>query len=582
MVVSLVCYSRVMFAYRGRLFAILMQPWFPPVLAGIVFHLPVLFCAFVYDDVSLVAEHPRLGSASFLGEIWQRDYGQEFVGENRGFYRPVFMTLLMALRMLFGTGPLFFHLFSLAVFCLAIYLVVRVAAACESRRTGILPLAAGVLYAVHPARVETVSLVMSLPDLLVECGALGMILLLLKAVRGTCAGVPVAGTARAQRRGYAAVAWCGALAMLAALCKESAFFVVPALLGTAAWFAMRAGVAERKRVLSAAGLSLMALAVVFLLRNAAHVQPPVPVAGTIRALLTGGRAEDSLLTLLLALRDVVIPGPVVFWRNVTATHLPGAAVVLVALGVVIVGGWLVALRRRNLALALLVAWCGANAANLVLLAGAGYVYSQRYLAFAPVAILLCLAIGVAVNAAADRWPLGSGSSPRYGRLLVLGASAYLTALGAFSLAGSSVCLTPKSFFLAMQRANPADVVPLGAVAEMLNREWAQAEEVEQCIRAATALDRTHPQVPRLQNMLIQRYLADGRFADALRCADWSLGIYTNDADKIVLRATALANLGRPDVARQEVGRVLARDPRHAAARQLMEQIVQRQEKVMGQ
>ncbi len=548
-----------------------------------MFHLPALFCAFVYDDVSLVAEHPRLGSALFLGEIWQRDYGQEFVGENRGFYRPGFMTLLMALRMLFGTGPLFFHLFSLAVFCLAIYLVVRVAAACETRRTGILPLAAGVLYAVHPARVETVSLVMSLPDLLVECGALGVILLLLEGMRGTCAGDSGADVARTtQRRGFASVAWCVALALLAALCKESAFFVVPALFGTAALFALRAGVAERRCLLLAAGLSLMALVVVFLLRNAAHVQPPVPVAGTIRALLTGGRAEDALLTLLLALRDVVIPGPVVFWRNVTATHLPGAAVALVALGVVIAGGWLVALRRRNLPLALLVAWCGANAANLVLLAGAGYVYSQRYLAFAPVAILLCLAIGVAANAAAIRWPHGWVSSPRYGRLLVLGAAAYLTALGAFSLAGSSVCLTPKSFFLAMQRANPADVVPLGAVAETLNRERAPVEEVEQCIRAATALDRAHPQVPRLQNMLIQRYLADGRFADALRCADWALGIYTNDADKMVLRATALANLGRPDVARQEVERVLARDPRHVAARQLLEQIVQRQEKVTGQ
>lgn len=548
-----------------------------------VFHLPVLFCGFVYDDVSLVAEHPRLGSASFLGEVWQRDYGQEFVGENRGFYRPVFMTLLMGLRYLCGTSPLCFHLFSLAVFCLAIYLVVRVAAVFDTRRTGILPLAAGVLYAVHPARVETVSLVMSLPDLLVECGALGMILLLLAPGRETRATDAAADTAAAtQGRSFYSVALCGVLALLMALCKESAFFVMPALLGTAVLFALRAGAAERKRLLLAAGLSLAALVVAFLLRQAAQVQTPIPLAGTIRGLLTGGRAEDTLLAMLLAIRDVVIPGPAVFWRNVTAAHLPGAVVALVVLGVIIVGGWMLALRRRNLALALLVAWSGANAANLVLLVGAGYVYSQRYLAFAPMAILLCLAIGVSANATARRWPQWLVVSTRSARLLVLAASAYLTAQGAFSLAGSAVCLTPKSFFLAMQRANPADVVPLGAVAETLNRERAHAEEVEQCIRAAMDLDRTHPQVPRLQNMLIQRYLADGRYQDALRCADWALGIYTNDADKLVLRATAIANLGRPDLARQEVERVLARDPRHAAARQLLEQIVQRQGKVIGQ
>lgn len=595
-----------MFPLRGRLLACLARPWFLPVLAGIAFHLPSLFCAFVYDDVTLVAEHPRLGSSSFLAEIWQRDYGLEFVGEHRGFYRPAFMTLVFVLRNLFGASPLVFHLFSLAVFCLAIYLVVRVASVFDARGARVLPMVAGVLYAVHPARVETVSLVMSLPDLIVECCALGMVLLLvepgsigppLHAMAVGNKARPPAGEGRpfereadgraAARAGvwgrlgeWRAALACGALALLASLSKESAFFIVPAVMGTAFLFALRGGVPQRQRLLSSVAAALVALVAGFLLRSMAHVHAPVPLATTARDLLVGGRADDTVLALLLALRDVVVPGPVVFWRNVVDTHVPGAACLLLLFGAAITGGWYSALRRAHLALALLVAWLGANAVSLTLLVASGYVYAQRYLAFAPVAILLCLAVR-AVTARAVRRVPGGALSPRQVRLAGLFAAMYLTALGAFTLAGSATCLTPLSFFLAMQRANPADVVPLGAVAETLNKVGA-VEDVEPCVREAAWLDPTHPQVPRLQNMLIQRYLADGRYPDALRCAQWAIGMYSNDADKIVLRAVALANLGQTNAARQDVEQVLARHPDHAAARQLQEQLRRREGKGLGQ
>jgi tetratricopeptide (TPR) repeat protein len=546
--------------------SVLARTWVPPVLAGIVFHLPALFCTFVYDDVSLVAEHPRLGSTSFLGELWQRDYGLEFAGEPRGFYRPLFMAMVWLLRNLCGASPLAFHLFSLAVFSLAVYLVVRVAETFDRDGTRILPLLAGVLYAVHPARVEVVSLVMSLPDLLVECGTLGMVLLLARAAGASSPSAPRLALA------------CGGLALAAALCKESTFFLVPAVVLTAALHAARTPGTARRIILPAAAAALAGLGAALLLRGAAHVQAPVPLTATARSLLFGGRAADTLLGLLLAARDVVVPGPVVFWRTVYAAHIPGAAFLLALAALGFCGAWLCALRRNRLLPALLVAWLGAGAANLALLFAAGYAYSQRYLAFAPVAILLCLLLRAALDLLARRVPFPACAAPgRCRTFAVLAVSAFLSAQGAFALAGSATCLTPLSFFLAMERASPADVMPVGAVAQTLNRVGT-ADEVEERVRRAAALDPAHPQVPRLQNMLIQRYLAERRFEDARRCAAWARGMYPADADKQALHAVALANLGRPDLARQEVEAILAKHPDHAGARQLRDQILAREGK----
>jgi len=536
--------------------------WLLPVLAGLVAHLPALFCGFVYDDVALVQEHPYLGSFSFLGEIWHRDYGLEFARENCGFYRPMFMTVIWLLRNVFGPDHLAFHLFSLAVFCLAIWLVVRVASAFDTCGTGLLPLVAGILYAVHPARVETVSLVMSLPDLLVECCGLGMVLTLLKTRH--------AREASARRTALA----CGAWSLFAVLTKESAFSIFPAVASTALVFACLRQSANRKLLLAAAGGVLAALLIGGLLRKLAQIHTPVGPVETLRNLLVGGRADDTLVTLLLALRDVVLPGPVVFWRNVAEMDFPGAVAGLLLIGGVIAGGWWAALRRGNLPLALLLAWLGANVVNLTMLFGASYdiYYSHRYLAFAPIAILLCLAVRIVAERAVRRWQVGL-AAPRFTTLAVAAVVAYLTAFGVCSLTGAAICINPLTFFQAMRRANPADIIPLGAVAQTLEREGGRAEEIEKYVIEATLLDPKNTRTTRLHHMLIKHYLADRRYQDAFRCAKWSLGIYSNNAETVLLRATAVANLGRPDLAKWDVEQVLSQHPDFPMALQLREQLL---------
>ena len=297
-------------------------------------------------------------------------------------------------------------------------------------------------------------------------------------------------------------------------------------------------------------------------------------AASIQEHIFGAKAGSILLSLILAARDVIVPSVPVFWRQAVMPAFPGAA----ALIVLIVGAlglwWLWALRRGNGLVALLAAWIGANALNSIALAADGYPYSQRYLAVAPIVIALCLGVRALFDMLRCRVP--ALDTPARRRLAGLLAAAYMAAQGGYTLAGSAACLTPLSFFMAMLKGAPADVVPLGAVAETLNREGGDARDVELCIRRATAIDHTHPQVPRLQNMIIKRYLGDRQYADALRCADWSLTLYPKDSDKMALRAVALASLGAMAEAMRGIDQALVMQPENKGYLLLKQQFLERQ------
>jgi len=195
--------------------------WVLPVLIALIVHLPVLWGGFVYDDVPLIEKHKLLGDSGFIVDVWTRDYGLEFTGDEVGYYRPLFMSMVAALRQLFGVAPVVFHLFSLFWFAVAAGLVasvLRLAMASfsggerNSSAAATVAVVGGVFYAVHPMRVETVSLVMSLPDLLVEILALWLVWSVLQS---------------RQKSGHVWVATVVGLvaAMAGGLIKESAFFL---------------------------------------------------------------------------------------------------------------------------------------------------------------------------------------------------------------------------------------------------------------------------------------------------------------------------------------------------------------------
>ncbi len=512
-------------------------------------------CDFVYDDVPLIVTHPNISSPAFLAQAWSRDYGLEYAGTEQGFYRPLFLSLVWVVRTPAGPNPVVFRLVSLAVFCITVWLVYRLALALSnaSVRTAAI---AGALYAVHPARVETVSLVTTLPDLLVEgMGLLAAFLLL----------------PRSPVRGAAALAAGIGLALAATLTKESGFFILAALAVSAAAHACRSG---DWRPLAAPAIGIvLGLAGSVALRLLVGVGPRVSPVGVLSGML-GDQALPAIAALAHAARDLLVPGPVVFRLGLDVQDAGAWGVVPALVILSMAALWLMTVRSGDLALSLSTAWVGVNVFNVMLLAAAGYPYSQRYLAVAPAVALLCEGGRRFLRHVEAPGPAGrTGQGRCRATLLYLCMAVYLSAHAAYSVVGSLVCMTPLRFFQAMHAADPDDAVPLGALAQTLNGAGAAADAVEWYVRAATSVDATHSQVPCLHDMAIKRYLDDDRPADALRIADWSLLSFPRDADKLALRAVALARLGRFEDALAGIDAALAMRPDAPAYRTVRDRIV---------
>ncbi len=518
-------------------------------------HLPVIFSAFVYDDVKLIPEHPLLAADGFGADLWGRDYGLEFKGTPLGFYRPIFMSVVWLTHTLAGPSPVIFHLISLLAFCLATLLVTRLALSLAPRSPP-LALAAGCLYALHPARVETVSLVMSLPDLIVEICALGLILQL------------VSRRSSPVWRGLLSGAL---LSTLACLSKESAYFIFPALGITALAHALWNKQWRWSAYTAIATGSLLGPLPALLLRHHAGIQPPNTLSDTLVA-MWGERALPVLTTWGHALHEIIIPGPVVFWRLLPAGPASRVApLALLLLLILCALLWLRSLRAKSPMVPLLTGWLGANLVTLSLLGAEGYPYSQRYLAVAPALLLLAIGLRTLI----DKGIALSGTTVvprRLKHLALLTLITYLAMHGAHTLSGSLTCRTQTRFFTAMRDANPQDVVPWGAVAQSINRDHGPATEIEACIHEATRLDATHSQIPALHDMLIKRYLDDQHPADALRIADWSIPLFPTDTDKWGLRAVALASLARFDEALTQLDAAIAAAPTNTHYQLLRQQI----------
>lgn len=547
--------------------------WLLPVAVALLVHLPALFCGFVYDDVPLVAENPALSASGGLTTVIGRDYGFEFAREPRGFYRPAFMALVYFVHRVAGPSAPVFHGVSLLIFCFAVALFVRLAQLLFRDRAG-WAIFAGCLYAAHPFRAETVSLVMSLPDLLVEMCALSLTILLLLE------------PASVRWRQGVRTMLSGVLALLAALCKESGFYLAVAIAAAAMLHGLVsvAGQAARKQSAAAetAGsaktvrpstsegptsvilggvAALCGLAAAWGIRAAVGIAAPASSVGAGRALVEDWRVAAAAIVKVIG--EAFAPGRVVFWRETRPAEGLGVALQVVFAVSAIWGAWCI-VRRRSPDVLILLAWIVAGLAIVASAAAGGFPYSQRYAPAAPLLLLV---------AATARWltvASGQASTPRR---IAMPAALFIAAHGTFTLEGSIRCLSPLSFFTYVHERNPDAALPVGAIAQTLDKERAPAEEVEEWVKKATGLDSTNSQIPALHDMLTRRYLADGRAEDAVRAARWSLQLFPRDADKHALLAAALAGAGQLDEALECLDDAQQLRPGDARYLQLKEQIL---------
>jgi len=120
---------------------------------------------FVYDDWNQIVRNPHLASPSFIPIYFSADlWSQYHVGTQGRYYRPIFLLWLLLNRTLFGVSPAGWHATSLLLELGAIFLLYVVCAKLLKD-----PIGGGIaalLFAVHPANLESVAWVSCASELL--------------------------------------------------------------------------------------------------------------------------------------------------------------------------------------------------------------------------------------------------------------------------------------------------------------------------------------------------------------------------------------------------------------------------------
>jgi Flp pilus assembly protein TadD len=483
---------------------------------------------FVYDDVRVIQQDPRVHSLHRLPELLEGSYwGQDYKDRD---YRPV-TSASFALDWAFGGGrAVVFHvtnvLLQLVVVALVLALATRVLGPGGA-------LVAALWFAVQPIHVEAVANVVGRAELLAAVGYLAAVLAY--AADGESAG---AGPPRGARRAALALGVLGG-AVIAYGAKEHALTLPVMLLLVDLWGAWRAGAPPlsrfRRHVLLFAAVAVLAAGY---LAARAHAVGGAFAAGVVAAGLEGqslwGRALVMAPAVLVWLRWMIFP------LHLSADYLPDAFVPRSSLGLgqvagfAAVGGLLLAAwlaRRRAPGVTAGIVWgivTVAVATNLVI--PTGVLLAER-LAYLP-----SVGAAIAVGALWERLPAGRLTWPV--TALILGL------LAARTVARIPVWHDQQRFLAALVEDAPDSYRThwaLGAEA-FKHGEFGTGE------REMLAAMRIYPGEPAVPQELGERYLEAGFFDPAARFLKASYRLDPRRTDAALRAVFALLKAGRPDSA----------------------------------
>jgi hypothetical protein len=127
---------------------------------------------YVYDDLYIVHDDPRLHDPSLWGAYWTRDY---FLGGVDRLYRPLVSTSYALQWQLHGERPWAFHGVNWVLHAAVSALVAELARRLSGPRVA---LAAGLLFAAHPLHVEAVANIVGRAELMCALGTVGALVLM--------------------------------------------------------------------------------------------------------------------------------------------------------------------------------------------------------------------------------------------------------------------------------------------------------------------------------------------------------------------------------------------------------------------
>jgi len=226
-------------SWRRRLTAAL---WLRAILAlsGAVF-LPAIGYDFVYDDNQQILLNPWLVGWTHIGQFFTRHlwaFSPDSPISTGNFYRPLFLLWLLLLNHLSGGIPGFFHLATIALHVIAVYLCYALALRLSGERAT--ALFAALIFGLHPVHIEAVAWISGGTEPLFTVPFLGSLLCYLRS-----------GDEGGNHRGWMVGSWlCFALALLG---KETALvlpgvILVHCLASGAALRASGTSIGTRRRV----------------------------------------------------------------------------------------------------------------------------------------------------------------------------------------------------------------------------------------------------------------------------------------------------------------------------------------------
>ncbi len=327
---------------RGATAAVLLAAL---ALIGLAFW-PAVHGGFVYDDHQQIEDNPLIQQAQLLGKALTSDvwaFSGNAVETTSNYWRPLFVATLAVEYHWFGAHPFGWHLVNLALHGLATLL-----AFFALRGMGARPevcAAVTLLFAVHPAHVESVAWISGSPDPLATSLLLGAFLCHLRArARG---GLGTRG---------------GALALFAAalLCKEIAIVFPLVVFGSELVLDSGDHLPRRKPRRSPFGPALRA-ALPYLAVTAVYLAIRVALVGMTHVIPPGAPGLDGVVLtapalLLFYLRRIFLPlhpGPSYPLAPVATASLHDFVLPLVAAAILALGAWWLSRRQRVERLALL-------------------------------------------------------------------------------------------------------------------------------------------------------------------------------------------------------------------------------------
>src|ERR1035437_7645991 len=133
--------------------------------AAILFFVATLAFDFVYDDVPQILKNPAIQSWHYLPQYFASHVWSSIYPNSLGnYYRPLFLIWLRLNYAIFGTSPSGWHATSVAVHVVSTWLVFRVVLKLAKDR--VTSFIAALLFALHPAHVESVAWISGVVDAL--------------------------------------------------------------------------------------------------------------------------------------------------------------------------------------------------------------------------------------------------------------------------------------------------------------------------------------------------------------------------------------------------------------------------------